>query len=87
MKANLLNFSESNEFALPLTGRLSVTIDLYAGTFHQMDIDNRTKGVLDCLEGSIYTNDNQIDELIVRRKAIDKQNPRCVVRICKIMEE
>ncbi len=71
----------------PLTGRLSVTIDLYAGTHHKMDIDNRTKGVLDCLEGSIYTNDNQIDELIVRRKAIDKQNPRCVVRICKIMEE
>jgi crossover junction endodeoxyribonuclease RusA len=86
MKADLLKFS-SFQSSLPLTERLSVTIDLYADSYRKYDIDNRIKACLDSLEGTVYLNDNQIDELIVRRQEVDKENSRCLVTICVMNEQ
>ena len=69
----------------PLCGRLSVAIDLYFPTARRCDIDNRTKGALDVLtKARVWEDDSQIDELIVRRIGIDRDNPRAEVTIAEI---
>ncbi len=60
-----------------LKGRLAVSIFLTPSTNHKWDIDNRVKPVLDALE-CIIEDDNQIDELWVRRLAKEENN-RCFV--------
>lgn len=48
--------------------RLSVELILFPPDRRRWDLDNRVKPVLDVLqEVGIYNNDNQIDELIVKR--------------------
>jgi Holliday junction resolvase RusA-like endonuclease len=50
-----------------------VQIELVApNKVRDSDIDNRIKCVLDSLEGLLYVNDSQIDELVVRRLPIAK---------------
>lgn len=54
-----------------LTGRLGVQIELVApNKTRDTDIDNRVKATLDALEGILFVNDSQIDELIVKRLPI-----------------
>lgn len=70
---------------IPLSSRLSVTLDLYFPTARRCDIDNRTKGALDVLtKARIWEDDSQIDELLVRRIGIDRENPRAEVQISEI---
>lgn len=60
-----------------LKGRLAVSIFLTPSTDHKWDIDNRVKPVLDALE-CIIDDDNQIDELWVKRLAKGPKK-RCIV--------
>jgi crossover junction endodeoxyribonuclease RusA len=53
--------------------RLSINIDLYAPTRRKYDIDNRIKAALDALtKAGLWDDDEQIDELTVRRCEIKK---------------
>lgn len=57
----------------PLAGRLSVTITLHAPTRRAYDIDNRVKVAADTLtHARVWFDDEQIDELTVRRGEIRK---------------
>lgn len=57
----------------PLEGRIGVQIELAApNKTRDTDIDNRIKATLDALQGVLFVNDGQIDQLIVRRLPIAK---------------
>lgn len=57
----------------PLTGRIGVQLELAApNKTRDTDIDNRVKATLDALQGILFVNDGQIDQLIVRRLPIAK---------------
>ena len=52
----------------PMSGRLSVRVELYAPDRRTRDIDNGMKSLLDALEyGGAYENDSQIDKLDIAR--------------------
>ncbi|MCD6674860.1 MAG: RusA family crossover junction endodeoxyribonuclease [Burkholderiaceae bacterium] len=56
-----------------IAGRVQVEILLHAPTRAQLDIDNRAKAVLDaCTKGGLWTDDSQVDVLIVRRGCVLK---------------
>lgn len=51
-----------------INGRAEVEIVLHAPTRAVLDIDNRVKAVLDvCTKGGLWSDDSQVDVLIVRR--------------------
>ena len=47
---------------------------------------NRVKAVFDVLEGTLFENDSQIDQLSVIRKPMEKGKGRCRVTISEIKE-
>ena len=69
------------------TERLRILVELIPGDRRSFDIDGRLKALLDTMEGHIYTNDSQIDELEVIRKPMDKGKARCRVTIYVIKEQ
>ena len=57
---------------LPLTGRLSVTLQIFPPDRRKRDIDNVQKALLDALEkAGVYKNDNQIKDLHSRMHIYD----------------
>lgn len=53
----------------PIEGRLSVTIDAFPPDRRKRDIDNIIKPILDVItENGVWVDDEQIDELTVRRR-------------------
>lgn len=55
-----------------LTGRLAVLLELSAGTKRKYDIDNFCKSTIDALMHSgVFVDDEQIDELIVKRLHVE----------------
>ena len=69
------------------TERLRILVELIPGDRRSFDIDNRVKAILDVLEGHLFVNDSQIDELEVIRKPMDKGKARCRVTISVIKEQ
>lgn len=56
-----------------IDGRAQVEIVLHAPTRAAIDIDNRAKAVLDaCTKGGLWTDDSQVDVLVVRRDCVLK---------------
>lgn len=56
----------------PFEGRLKVCIELTAPNRRKFDIDNRIKACLDALqETGLFVDDEQIDELIVKRLHVE----------------
>lgn len=64
----------------PLENSLSVAVDFYFGDKRKRDIDNFNKLWMDALEGIVYKNDCQIEELVIK-KDYDKENPRIEINI------
>jgi crossover junction endodeoxyribonuclease RusA len=69
-----------------ITGRVSVTIDLYPPNKRKFDIDNRVKSVLDALtHAGVWVDDEQVDNLHVCRGLIDPAKVGyCFIAITKI---
>ena len=55
----------------PLAGRLRITGTIVAPTRRRYDITNYCKLVLDCLTGSAYQDDSQLDEVVWRRGSVN----------------
>jgi crossover junction endodeoxyribonuclease RusA len=71
--------------ALPIAGRLEVSITLYFADRRPADIDNRLKAALDALaHGGAYFNDSQIDVLHVERVVRPGAAEECVVLVTEI---
>ena len=65
--------------------RLSVQMWLHAPNKRKFDIDNRLKGLIDSLtHAGVWHDDEQIDEIIVRRGAIQKNNGQVKIIIEQI---
>lgn len=69
-----------------LTSRLAVELELYPDTRRKFDIDNRLKPLIDAFQhAGVYADDEQIDELTVRRmEKVASGNAYCIVRIKEI---
>lgn len=72
--------------AQPMTGRLSVSIDLYPPDRRRRDLDNTQKALLDALaHGGAYLDDSQIDHLEINRRE-RFPNGKVIVRIEEIAD-
>jgi crossover junction endodeoxyribonuclease RusA len=72
---------------LPLAGRLTLTITLFAANSTRRDLDNHIKVVQDALTcAGVWRDDSQIDVLYVIRGAMDRKNPRLEIVIGMIGE-
>lgn len=60
-------YAASEGVRVPMTGRLAVEIHAYPPDRRARDLDNLQKALLDALEGSVYANDSQIDDLRILR--------------------
>ncbi len=61
-------------------GRIAMDVVLYFKTRGKKDVDNFAKLALDCLEGIVYEDDEQVDSLNLE-KTFDKENPRIEIYI------
>ena len=52
--------------ALPMGGRLQLTVDVFLKSRGSGDADNYLKAAADALQGIAFCNDNQIDSMTVR---------------------
>lgn len=66
----------------PMSENLKVMYTLYFGTKRKSDVDNFNKLIGDALTGIVWVDDNQIQELTIR-KNYDKTNPRVELSIMK----
>lgn len=64
----------------PVGARYRVDVQVYQPTRAPSDIDNFGKQVLDSLQGVLFANDKQVDDLRVRRN-YDRMRPRIEVVI------
>jgi crossover junction endodeoxyribonuclease RusA len=70
------------------TARVSVQMVLNAPNKRKYDIDNRVKALLDALtHAELWNDDEQVDELIIRRGDIQKNNGEVKIIIKKISNE
>lgn len=71
-----------NSIEFPIKGRLRVVITLNEKDKRSRDLDNYSKSALDaCTKNGLWEDDSQIDELIIRRGAINKENPNVFIHI------
>ena len=69
----------------PLSGRLSVWIELFPPTRRAFDLDNRLKSLLDAMQhAGVYLDDGQIDRLLVDRGEVVKGTGKCIVTLVTI---
>jgi Holliday junction resolvase RusA-like endonuclease len=83
-----LKFSYQSEarqqWRLPILDTdLVVICELYFGDKRKRDVDNFNKLWLDALEGIVYKNDSQVQQLTIR-KLYDKDNPRIELQVYSI---
>lgn len=64
----------------PLSGDVAVHITFFFATKRRRDLDNQNKLVLDSLTSIVYSDDCQIQELMLRRQ-YDAQRPRIEINV------
>lgn len=70
----------------PIACALEVEITFYRDTLHRVDVGNLEKPVCDAMEGIVYEDDLQIEDLTLHKR-LDRNSPRCEVRIRPKAEE
>jgi crossover junction endodeoxyribonuclease RusA len=65
-----------------LEGPVCVRLNVYRPQ-RSGDLDNRIKPLLDSLQGILYTNDDQVEEIHAYRYD-DKQNPRVEIEVVPV---
>ena len=63
------------------TERLELDLDFFMPDKRKRDPTNLLKGLLDALEGAVYSDDKQIDALAWRKGAVDRESPRVEISI------
>jgi Holliday junction resolvase RusA-like endonuclease len=63
------------------TERLELDLDFFMPDKRKRDPTNLLKGLLDALEGVVYSDDKQIDALSWRKGALDRESPRVEINI------
>jgi Holliday junction resolvase RusA-like endonuclease len=60
---------------------VQVSLDFFVPDKRRRDPTNLLKGLLDALEGVVYSDDKQIEALSWRKGALDRENPRVEITI------
>lgn len=77
-----------HRLAAPMTGRLQVSVSLFAPDRRRRDLDNLLKSLLDALaKAGVYGDDSQIDRLIIDRKRVDADDPHITVEVGELQPE
>lgn len=74
------NFKEHLKSYIPVETPLDVEINYVFPDRRKHDIDNYCKILLDCMQGSVYKDDNQIVRLTLNKK-YEKNNPSTTIII------
>lgn len=68
--------------AWPTDQRYRVDLIMVFDDNRRRDIDNCAKAILDAMNGVVYDDDSQIDQLVlIREKATDERGPQADIRI------
>ena len=70
----------------PMEGSLIVELKLFFKKGGKHDIDNFSKIILDSLNGIVYEDDGQIEQMTVT-KFIDKNNPRAEIEVIQLLKQ
>lgn len=66
---------------------VSVTIDAWYPDMRKRDLDNTLKAPLDALTGAgVWFDDSQIEQILIRKRGIDREKPRLEIRIDRLSE-
>jgi Holliday junction resolvase RusA-like endonuclease len=63
------------------TEHLELDLDFFMPDKRKRDPTNLLKGLLDALEGAVYSDDKQINALAWRKGAVDRESPRVEITI------
>ncbi len=66
--------------AWPLDARYRMHVHAFFGDRRRRDIDNVSKQLMDALNGVLWDDDSQVDELFVKRH-VDREEPRAEVTV------
>ena len=66
-------------------GPVSVQIDIYWPDRRRRDLDNAAKSICDAMNGIVYSDDSQIQELKITAN-IDRDNPRAEVSVEEVQQ-
>jgi len=64
-----------------LEGRLALHIEIYPADRRKQDISNRIKALEDALKGLLFTDDEQIDQILITRMPNIVANGLCKVSV------
>jgi len=79
-QTELRKWRSQNQCGWSTANRFGLTLHLYFSDRRKRDLDNCAKAITDALNGVVYDDDAQIDELHVYRE-FDKEWPRAVVYV------
>jgi Holliday junction resolvase RusA-like endonuclease len=81
VEADILAVALAQKFSCAATDRFALALDIYFADGHRRDISNTIKLVEDSLAHVLGFDDCRVDDLRVRRRGIDPDNPRCEVTL------
>lgn len=81
------NFNDSNIIKMPSDVQVHLSISVNKKRYHEVDVDNLAKTVLDCLKGIAFDDDCQVSSLIVEKHVHQMNVNGLLIAITKISNE
>ena len=80
-------FNDSNIIKMPYDVQVLLSISVNKKRYHEVDVDNLAKTVLDCFKGIAFDDDCQVSSLIVDKHVLQTNRNGLLIAITKITEE
>lgn len=81
------NFNESNIIKMPSDVQVHLSISVNKKRYHEVDVDNLAKTVLDCIKGIAFDDDCQVSSLNVEKHVHPMNVNGLLIAITKITKE
>lgn len=73
--------SKLDPFYEKKNGDVTVYLNFYLTNKRKRDLDNLAKGVLDCMNGIIYNDDNQITNLVIKKTYLKNELETLIIGV------
>lgn len=80
-------FNDDNIIKMPNDVQVHLSISVREERYHEVDVDNLAKTVLDCLKNIAFDDDCQVSSLIVQKHVHPMKTSGIMIAITKITEE